>query len=275
MDVMAQEESRPFRDFELAGWQKTATGYHNYFFSLTNQTVAAMLDALEIESGSHMLDVASGPGYVAAAAEDRGADVIGIDFSELMVDQARQLHPKVKFACGDAESLSFGNETFDAVAMNFGLIHLDRPERAIAEAFRVLKKQGRFAFTVWAPPEEAIGFGIVLEAIERHGDSTVELPAGPPFFRFSDPNECKRVLQDAGFAVKSIKKMPMLWRFHSPAHLFSAFYTGTPRTGGLLRAQTQENLRAIEAEVIATAKRYRRGEGIEIPMASLLVAATK
>jgi SAM-dependent methyltransferase len=82
-----------------------------------------------------------------------------------------------------------------AVVMNFGLLHLGRPERALAEACRVLHEGGRCAFTVWCPPEETAGFGIVLRAVGTHGALDVALPDAPPFFRFSDPAESVRALR--------------------------------------------------------------------------------
>jgi len=63
----------------------------------------------------------------------------------------------------------------------------------------VLHPGGRIAFTVWATPDKAVGFAMVLMAIEEHGATDVSLPPGPPFFRFSDREESRRVLLDAGF----------------------------------------------------------------------------
>src|SRR6516162_6555136 len=103
--------------------------------------------------------------------------------------QPRRRNPSLTFEDGDAERLPFGDGTFDAVVMNFGMLHLARPERAIAEAHRVLVPGGRYAFTVWAGPDQAVGFGMVLRAIEGHGRTDIRLPEGPPFFQFSNPDE--------------------------------------------------------------------------------------
>jgi SAM-dependent methyltransferase len=274
---MGSDQERPFREFELSGWQQVALPYNNYFYTLTSQTVAVLLDAACVTTGCRTLDLASGAGYASAAAHQRGALVTGIDFAEQMVEQARRLNPQINFECQDAEELSCADASFDAVIMNFGVMHLDRPERVFAQVFRVLAKGGRFAFSVWAPPNEALGFGIVLRAIEKYGDASVQLPAGPPFFRLSDRDECQKILSEAGFAPNSssITKVPMVWRLDSADDLFNAFYTGTPRTGGLLRAQPPANLQAIKAQVIEAAGEYLRGDKLEIPMASLVVAALK
>ena len=127
-----------------------------------------------------VLDVATGPGYVAGAAAQRGATVVAVDFSSSMVAEARRRHPKIPFYEGDAEALSFPDRAFDAVVMNFGLLHLARPDAALSEACRVLKLGGRYAFTVWAKPEEAVGFGVVLGAMQTHGTMDVGLSAWLP-----------------------------------------------------------------------------------------------
>src|SRR2546426_4294398 len=158
-----------FRTFEHAGWENVPQRYHEVWGNLTTQTIPALLDAVRAESGVKLLDIASGPGYVAAAAAKRGATVTGVDFSAAMVAQAQRNYPDIEFREGDAEQLPFEDGVFDAAVMNFGILHLARPEQALLEACRVLRTGGWFAFTAWAKPDETGGFKIVLRAIEQHG----------------------------------------------------------------------------------------------------------
>src|SRR5262249_24675824 len=147
-----------------------------------------------------------------------------------------------------AERLDLPNQTFDAVVMNYGMLHLANPESAIAEAHRVLKPGGGYAFTVWDTPDKTVGFGIVLNAIQTHGDMTVPLPPGPPFFRFSDPAECARTLEAAGFRnVRSIQ-IPQIWQLDSGEALFTTFRTAAVRTAALLNMQKEQALYAIRQE---------------------------
>ncbi len=88
---------------------------------------------------------------------------------------------------------------FDAVTINFGVLHLARPELALAEAYRVLKPNGRLAFTVWAPPPASRAFGLILDNVRRLGNPDVPLPAGPPFFQYSDPTVARQRLEAVGF----------------------------------------------------------------------------
>lgn len=268
-------DSAAFRAYELAGWQGSVGAYHDYFGSLTSQTIDPLLDAVKADQNTPLLDLATGPGYVAAAARRRGSNVIGIDFSESMITKARQLNPEIDFRVGDVEALSFADGKFEAAVMNFGILHLARPELALLEAHRVLRSQGRFGFTCWANPEEALGFRVVLRAIERHGNASVPLPQGPPFFLFSNTKECVRALHQAGFIKPKISRLPLVWKLYSPDGFFNAFYRGTARTGGLLRAQSDTALKNICTEIQSHVEEYRKDGILQIPMPVVLASALK
>jgi len=268
-------DSERFREFEHSGWESIPEGYHEAFGSLTSQAVASLLDAVRVKKGVKVLDIASGPGYVAAAAARRGAVVLGIDFSAAMVEKARQVHPGIEFREGDAEALPLGNGLFDAAVMNFGILHLGHPEKALLEAQRVLRQGGRFAFSVWAKPEETVGFDIVLRAVTLHGEPRIDLPQGPPFFLFSDADECKRGLIVAGFESPTITKVSQVWRLPAEDGLFHAMKDSTVRTSGLLRAQKPTVLNKIRSAMREELEKYRKGDAVELPMPALIASAIK
>jgi SAM-dependent methyltransferase len=264
-----------FHDFEQAGWERAAEHYGDAFGGLTAQTIKPLLKAVGVIAGARVLDVASGPGSVAAAAAVLGAKAVGVDFSARMVEIARAEHPELRFEQGDAEALPFGDDTFDAVAINFGVLHLARPDTALSEARRVLAPGGRCAFTVWANPQVSVGFGIVLRAIERLGRMDVPLPEGPPFFRFSDADESIRSMRAAGFVDPRVEQVPLLWQLPSAGALFDAFANGAVRTAALLRAQNEDALGDIHTAIVEEAAAYRHGEIIELPMAAVLTSGAK
>ncbi|MBI4524778.1 MAG: methyltransferase domain-containing protein [Deltaproteobacteria bacterium] len=268
-------ERSAFRQFERSGWENVVNEYDTSFGHLTTQAVEPLLDSVGARHGVRLLDVATGPGYVAAAAGRRGAAVIGIDFSAPMVAEGRKKFPSVEFRVGDAEALSFSEESFDAVVMNFGMLHLAHPEQALAEAHRVLRPGGRVGFTVWAKPEEAVAFAITLRAIETYGKMNVALPQGPPFFRFSEPDECIRSLLNAGFSDPRVVKVAQIWRLPSAGALFEAMRGGTVRTAGLLREQTAEAGAAIRLAITHAARAYEKAGIIELPMPAILASAPK
>jgi SAM-dependent methyltransferase len=266
------QDATAFHDFEHAGWEQAAEHYADAFGNLTTQTAEPLLDAVRAGAATRLLDVACGPGFIAAAAARRGADVIGLDFSRVMIAMAQRANPALTFREGDAEALPFDPGSFDAVVMNFGLLHLARPDQAIAEARRVLAPDGRYGFTIWASPEEAVGFGMVLKAVETFGRTDVGLPEGPPFFRFSDAEECRRVMARAGFTDIHVQSLPLTWVMPSPDAVFEAVTRGGVRTSALLRAQTPEALERIRLAVRQSVERYAKGDVFELPMPAVLAA---
>src|SRR5512142_985250 len=119
-----------FRAFELAGWSdpSTADTYLDSFGLVTAQAIPALLQAADVRPGWIVLDVATGPGYVANAALARGAIVTGIDFSPAMVAIARRKSTGIKFEEGDAQALPFADDSFDAVITAYGLLHFSDPD---------------------------------------------------------------------------------------------------------------------------------------------------
>jgi SAM-dependent methyltransferase len=276
---MENKLSNAFRNFEHEGWQKAAGQYDLGFGAVTSQAVDPLLNAVAARSGVRLLDVACGPGYVGAAAARLGCSVVGIDFSSEMITLAKEMTrpatENLEFREGDAESLTFPDGSFDAVVMNYGMLHLAHPDNAIAEAFRVLRPGGRYAFTVWDAPPKTAGFEIVLDAVQSHGNMNVPLPEGPPFFRFSDPFESARSLKAAGFENIRTIVVPQVWKLKAGVDLFQTMRRAAVRTAALLNMQSPEALAKIETEISGRAEQYRTQGGIELPMPAVLTSAVK
>jgi SAM-dependent methyltransferase len=275
MTPAQRSDHSAFHQFEQLGWERAAEHYVDAFGTLTIQAADPMLDAVGVSSGTRLLDVACGPGVVAGAAAARGAAVIGVDFAAAMIATARHRHPGISFEEGDAEALRFDHAAFDAVVMNFGMLHLARPDAAIAEAYRVLRPGGRYAFTVWASPEHAVGFGLVHRAIEALGNKDVPLPEGPPFFRFSAEEEARRTLERAGFSDVDVRQLPMTWRLSSPDDVYDALSRGGVRTAAVLRAQAPAALDAIRAAVRQGVEAHKKDGVFLVPMPAMLASGRK
>jgi ubiquinone/menaquinone biosynthesis C-methylase UbiE len=277
--LMEDKLSNAFRNFEHEGWQKAAGQYDLGFGAVTSQAVDSLLSAVAARSNVRLLDVACGPGYVALAAARLGCSVVGIDFSSEMITRAKEMPQHatwdLEFREDDAENLTLPNGSFDAVVMNFGMLHLALPDRAIAEAFRVLRPGGRYAFTVWDSPPKTAGFEIVLDAVRTQGNVNVPLPEGPLFFRFSDPLESARSLKAVGFENVKTVVVPQVWILKAGVDLFQTMRRAAVRTAALLNMQSPEALAEIEREISEKAERYRTQAGIELPMPAILTSAAK
>ena len=199
---MTEYDSDAFDAFEEAGWTtKDASAYHGLLGRVTPQVAEPLLDAVGAGRGTRLLDVATGPGYVAAKAAERGAEPIGIDFSDTMLAYARAHVAGVEFVQGDATALPFEDESFDAVVAAFVLLHLGTPERAVEHAARVLRSGGRAAFSVWDEPSRGRWIGVFFEAFVAAGaQPPADVPAGPNFFRFADDATFASLLEGAGLS---------------------------------------------------------------------------
>ena len=109
----------------------------------------AAMRAAGITAGSTVADVGTGTGFLAEAALDRGARVIGIDMSEGMLTQARARFRGREFdaRAGEVDALPLANDEVDAVLANMVLHHAPEPPRAILEMARVLKPGGTLVIT--------------------------------------------------------------------------------------------------------------------------------
>lgn len=108
------------------------------------------LDTIDFPECARAADLGGGTGHLARdLAEIYGAaEVLCLDFSPVMVDRARALHRDVAamaFQQGDARDTGLPDAHFDVVVLHTVLCHVPEPERAIAEAFRILRPGGTLA----------------------------------------------------------------------------------------------------------------------------------
>ncbi|MGZ7117548.1 MAG: class I SAM-dependent methyltransferase [Methanobacterium sp.] len=109
-----------------------------------------LMNSLEINSDTKVLDIACGKGSTAFyLAEKYGCQVIGIDISEELIQEANEtckkkdLTDKVKFLVGNAMDLPFDNNQFDVAISQGILVFVDDKTKTINEASRVIKKGGK------------------------------------------------------------------------------------------------------------------------------------
>lgn len=267
--------SEAFEAFEAAGWEQKAAGYQAFFTQLTSRTVDDLLDAAGVAQGTRLLDVATGPGLVAGRAVERGATAVGIDIAEAMVALARQQWPAVDVRHADAHELPFADACFDAVAGNFALLHLGRPERAVGEFARVLAPGGRLALTVWDEPERAALFGAVLEALDACGATPPDsVPAGPPFFRFSADPALRALLEEQGFEDVTVTTVRFTHAAHSVDEVWNGILDGTVRTSALISGQPAATRGRLREAFGAILDRYRNGDALALPVSVKLAAGT-
>ncbi|MGR8919042.1 MAG: class I SAM-dependent methyltransferase [Gammaproteobacteria bacterium] len=168
---------------ELDAAIAAARAYDELFVpAMFRQFAPLILDAVDLEAGDSLLDVACGTGVVAIAGAEHGASrVCGLDLSPGMVAVARDKAPALEWQQGDAAALPYDDATFDVVVCQFGLMFFPDRAGAIGEMLRVLKPGGRIGIAVWAGLEHNPAFAAEVEVLERIAGATAADALRAPF----------------------------------------------------------------------------------------------
>lgn len=137
-----QRETWAAGDFGMIAWNTVYAG-------------ECLCEAADLRAGQRVLDVACGTGNVALSAGRRFCEAIGVDYVPSLIERARERAAAerlpVTFEVGDAESLPFEDESFDAVLSTFGAMFAPDQEKAAAELVRVCRPGGRIGLASWTP----------------------------------------------------------------------------------------------------------------------------
>jgi len=256
-------------------WHQRAAYYHDRLAQVTKHAIPHMLDATGAREGMRLLDICCGPGDLGAEAATRGLSIVGIDFAPAMIVEAQRLFPHLEFHVGDAEALDLPDASFDVAVCGFGMLHFPEPERALAEAFRLLKPGGAYAFSVWSTPDKAKLLGVLLDAVTPHIDAATSLPPGPSFFQFSEPAYSHAALERAGFRACVTREMPLVYEGKSIEDFLDWFEKSTVRMSALYRLQSPDAKSRIRDAIIAGARPFMVEERVVIPCSAVMFAARK
>ena len=156
--------------------------------------------------GDRVLDACCGTGDLAVEAERRGGRVVGLDFSERMLERARKKSGAIEWVQGDALALPFGDGEFDAATVGFGVRNLADLEGGLRELARVLKPGGNVAVLEITRPRGILrpffrlwfdGVVPVLGRVLPGGEAYTYLPASVR--RFPGPDDLSALFERAGF----------------------------------------------------------------------------
>ena len=141
-------------------WNLVADGYAETTMQMLAQYAEEVIAASKLKSDAIVLDVACGPGTLALMAAREVKEVHGIDFSESMLalfqqNAARGGHTNITICYGDAQTLPYPAEMFDAAFSMFGLMFFPDRHKSFAEIHRTLKPGGTIAVTSWAPVDQS------------------------------------------------------------------------------------------------------------------------
>lgn len=103
------------------------------------------IDKLKIKPNSQILDLCCGTGDLGQIIKksNPSCEIIGVDFSEAMLNIAKQKNHNIKYIQENATNLPFQNNSFDYIVIGFGLRNIEDKEKALDEMYRILKEDGK------------------------------------------------------------------------------------------------------------------------------------
>lgn len=108
--------------------------------------------AIAPEPGESILDLAAGTGTSSAPFAAAGAAVFPTDISMGMLRVGKQQQPGLHFVAGDALQLPYGDDSFDAVTISYGLRNVEHTTSALQEMLRVTRPGGRVVIAEFSTP---------------------------------------------------------------------------------------------------------------------------
>jgi len=187
----------------MSNWDK---GSYEITAEQISPAAPAVADAVEPVSGHPALDLACGTGNEALELARRGGEVTGFDGAPRLLqvagERAREEGLKLETVQGDLAELPFADDSFEIVTSVFGLIFTSSPQDSASEIGRVLRPQGRIAFTSWV--EEGL-FQYMQEmakaAVAAHFGQAPPEGADAPF-AWGDGVAVRELFSESGIALQ-------------------------------------------------------------------------
>jgi len=204
--------------------QRAAWSSGNYaIVGSTLQIVGEQLcEALDLRSGSKVLDVAAGNGMASLAAARRWCEVISTDYVPDLLERGKARAAaegwQLKFMEADAEDLPFEGDQFDVVLSTFGVMFTPNQDQAAAELLRVCKPKGKIGLANWTPD----GFiGQVFKTLGKY----LPPPAGTRSPAMWGTRTRLSEMFDAGASSVKAESRIFNFRYRSADHFLDVFRT--------------------------------------------------
>jgi ubiquinone/menaquinone biosynthesis C-methylase UbiE len=202
---MTNQESEESR----TAWDKIAPGYDKTNTSTQMWLGNEGLRRAELRAGMRFLDVAAGSGALSIPAARLGARVLATDQSPVMLDllrtRARQEGLNIETRIMDGHALELGDNSFDMVGSQFGVMLFPDMQKGISEMVRVVKPGGRVLMNAYGDPHKIEFFGFFVAAIQsvRPGFNGPPMDPPPLPFQLQDPERLRKEFATA--RLKDIK----------------------------------------------------------------------
>jgi SAM-dependent methyltransferase len=239
-------------------------------FEVYADDLAARFSGME---GGTLLEIAAGTGAVtrALARALPNVAIVATDLNEAMVHEGRARSPQsITWRVADAQALPFGDEAFDGVVCQFGMMFLPDKPAGLREMRRVVKRGGKIAYSLWDRIEaNPVSLVVARAAAEAFPDDPPLFFQRTPFGH-CDPDRIRADADAAGLAV-TIERVEKVTRTTAEVAAI-ALCQATPLRGEI-------EARGDLAEVTERARRalvdHFGGPSFENRMSALVVTATR
>ncbi len=267
-------------------WERSATGWGNRADRIRDWGMpvsVTMVDALALQPGDRVLELAAGPGdtgFMAAELVAPGGTLITSDGAEAMLAVARERAQaaglsNVEFRQLELEWIDMSAASVDAILCRWGIMLIVDPAAAALEIRRVLRPGGRAAFAVWDNPKLNPWATIPGRVMIELGHSEPPDPQAPGMFTLAAPGRLAELLETAGFTEVRIKPVTLERRYATS----DDFVAETVEMSPLFSAVYAELDASAQAEVvqrvIAAAAQFTAPDGsVVLPGSSLVAVAS-
>lgn len=215
----------------------------------------SLCEAIDLRSGSKVLDVAAGNGNCSLAAARRWCDVTSTDYVVSLLEDGRRRADAerlpMRFQEADAEALPFGDGAFDAVLSSFGVMFAPNHTRAASEMVRVCRSKGRIGLANWTPR------GFIGQLFKVVGQHVPPPPALTPPSRWGVEDYLDQLF---GAAASDIHTTPrdFVFRYRSPQHWVDVFRTWYGPVLKAFEALPPEGQQRLEQDLLALVQSFNR-----------------
>jgi SAM-dependent methyltransferase len=252
-------------------------GYESLFVpALFEQWTKHLIEGAGIREGSRVLDIACGTGILARNALSRtgpGGKVVGVDPAQGMIAAAKEIEPNIDWILCSAESLELGDETFDCVISQFGMMFFQDRQKSVEEMFRVLKPSGSLAIAVWNSVEQNPAYADIIAVLqEQVGTAAADALRQP--FSLGNTDEVIDVLDNSGFVGINVQTRVEPARFPSSRHMVEAELRGWLPLFDIFLSEDEINDVLVESD--STLFKYANASGEAIfPTSAHVITARK
>jgi ubiquinone/menaquinone biosynthesis C-methylase UbiE len=261
-----------------AGWGRRADRIRDWGMPVS----AAMVEAVALQPGQRVLELAAGPGdtgFMAAELVRPGGTLVSSDGAEAMLDVARTRAAElgienVEFKQLELEWIDLETASVDAVLVRWGIMLIVDPEAAAREIRRILRPGGRAAFAVWDIPEHNPWAVIPGRAMVQLGHAEPPDPAAPGMFRLAADGRLTELLQSGGFEDVVVSPVAVERHYDELAQYIQETVDMSPLFSATYQELNADQQAQVVAAITAAAQPYVANDGsVMLPGSSLVASA--